>query len=338
MFRRNAGDTLCVVASQWEVRPMRGSTQTLFVGLKHVAVTVALVISMGQLTSSVAQVGATQQQAPAIPANIDPKVIAILRASCDALGAAQTMTFTAMDTFQRAAASGQRKFNAHVVLNHVTMQRPDKLRVLKLGDGTPNEFYYDGKTFAIYVPSTNVISIADAPTTVDQMLDSAWDVASIYFPFANVLVSRPCSALDGKVKTAVYVGQSTVVGGTSTDVVAVTGRKVQAELWIGVADHLPRMLREIYSSVPGHPQYQTDYSDWHLDAQVEASDFGSGKAATAKRVPFEPVGASPPPSASPSRSAQAPPARAAPEDRLLPPVGDDGTQQFRAQRASIIGD
>jgi hypothetical protein len=314
---------------------MKGSTQTLFVGLQRVAVTVALVLNMGQLTSSVAQVAAAQQQAPVTPANIDPKVIAILRASCDALSAAQTMTFTAMDTFQRAAASGQLLY--HMVLNHVTMQRPDKLRVLKLGDGTPNEFYYDGKTFAVYVPSTNIISIANAPTTVDQMLDSAWDVASIYFPFANVLVSRPCSAMDGKVKTASYVGQSTVVGGTRTDVVAVTGSKVQAELWIGVADHLPRMLREIYSSVPGHPQYQTDYSDWHLDAQVNASDFGSGKAATAKRVPFEPVGASPPPSASPSPSAQAP-ARAAPEDRLLPPIGDDGTQQFRAQRASIIGD
>jgi hypothetical protein len=305
---------------------MKGSTQTLFVGLQRVAVTVALVLNMGQLTSSVAQVAAAQQQAPVTPANIDPKVIAILRASCDALSAAQTMTFTAMDTFQRAAASGQLLY--HMVLNHVTMQ---------LGDGTPNEFYYDGKTFAVYVPSTNIISIANAPTTVDQMLDSAWDVASIYFPFANVLVSRPCSAMDGKVKTASYVGQSTVVGGTRTDVVAVTGSKVQAELWIGVADHLPRMLREIYSSVPGHPQYQTDYSDWHLDAQVNASDFGSGKAATAKRVPFEPVGASPPPSASPSPSAQAP-ARAAPEDRLLPPIGDDGTQQFRAQRASIIGD
>jgi hypothetical protein len=314
---------------------MKGSTQTLFVGLQRVAVTVALVLNMGQLTSSVAQVAAAQQQAPVTPANIDPKVIAILRASCDALSAAQTMTFTAMDTFQRAAASGQLLY--HMVLNHVTMQRPDKLRVLKLGDGTPNEFYYDGKTFAVYVPSTNIISIANAPTTVDQMLDSAWDVASIYFPFANVLVSRPCSAMDGKVKTASYVGQSTVVGGTRTDVVAVTGSKVQAELWIGVADHLPRMLREIYSSVPGHPQYQTDYSDWHLDAQVNASDFGSGKAATAKRVPFEPVGASPPHSASPSPSAQAP-ARAAPEDRLLPPIGDDGTQQFRAQRASIIGD
>jgi hypothetical protein len=306
-----------------------------FVGLRPIAVTAAFVVSMGQLTSSVAQVGVPQPQAPQARANIDPKVITILQASCDTLGAAQTMTFNAVDTFQRASANGQPLF--HTVVNHVAMQRPDKLRVVKVGDGTPNEFYYDGKTMAVYVPSLDVISIADAPSTIDRMLDSAWDVAALYFPFANVLVSKPCSALDGRVKSAFYVGQSTVVGGTKTDVVAVAGSKVQAELWIGVADHLPRMLREIYLNVPAHPQYETEYSDWHLDAPVEASNFSSGKTAAAKHVPFEPVGARPPPSTSPSRSTQ-PPARAVPEDHLLPPLGSDGTMQFRAQRASIIGD
>lgn len=314
---------------------MRGSTQALFVGLKQVAVIAVFVVSMGQLTSSVAQIGATKQQAPAAPVTIDPKVIAILRTSCDTLSAAKTMTFTALNTYERAAGNGQPLYN--MVLDHVTMQRPDKLRVHKVGDGIPNEFYYDGKTMAVYVPSTNVVSIADVPPTIDEMLNSAWDVGTIYFPFANVLISQPCSVLDGRVKSAFYLGQSTVVGGTRTDVVAVTGNEVQAELWVGVADHLPRMLRGTYSSVPGHPQYQIDYSDWHLGARVKESEFDSGKAATAKRVPFESAGASPPPSGSPSLTAQGS-ATAAPGDRPLPPAGSDGTMQFRAQRASIIGD
>jgi hypothetical protein len=292
-------------------------------------------MSVAQPAPSAAQVGATQQQAAATPAAIDPKAIAILRASCDALGTAQTMTFTAEDTFERPARNGQPLY--HTVLSHVTMQRPDKLRVLKLGDGIPTEFYYDGKTMALYVPLTNVISAADAPATIDEMLDSAWDRAAIYFPFSNVLVARPCSVLDGRVKSAFYVGQSTVVGRTTTDVIAIAGTEVQAELWIGSADHLPRMLREVHSSVHGHEEYQTDYSDWHLDARVEPADFGSDKAATAKLVPFEPIGASPPPIGSPRRSAQAP-AGEAPEDQPLPPIGSDGSMQFRAQNAGIIGD
>ena len=84
-----------------------------------------------------------------------------------------------------------------------------------------------------------------------------------------------------KVKSAFYLGQSTLVGGTKTGVVAVAGSNVQAQLWIGVTDHLPRTFRQIYPNAPGHTHYQTDYSDWHLDTRVEAGDFGSDKAATA---------------------------------------------------------
>jgi hypothetical protein len=109
---------------------MRGSTQALLVRVKHGGIIALLVVSVGQPAPSAAQVGATQQQAAATPAAIDPKAIAILRASCDALGTAQTMTFTAEDTFERPARNGQPLY--HAVLSHVTMQRPDKLRVLKL--------------------------------------------------------------------------------------------------------------------------------------------------------------------------------------------------------------
>ena len=140
-----------------------------------------------------------------------------------------------------------------------------------------------------------------------------------------------------KVKSAFYLGQSTLVGGTKTGVVAVAGSNVQAQLWIGVTDHLPRTFRQIYPNAPGHTHYQTDYSDWHLDTRVEAGDFGSDKAATAKRIPFEPTVASPPPTGSPSRSAQVP-ARAAPDDQPIPPRGGDGKLLPGVQKASLIGD
>jgi hypothetical protein len=290
---------------------------------------------MGRLDASLAQAGSAQQQAPAVSTAIDPKVIAILRASCDTLSAAQTMTFTAVDTFERSVGNGQPLY--YTVLNHVKMERPDKLRVLKLGDGIPNEFYYNGKTMEVYIPSADMVATADAPSTIDQMLNAAWNVATIYFPFAHVLVSKPCAILDDRLRSAFYVGHSIVVGGVNTDVVAVTGDDVQAELWIGVADHLPRMLREVYSNVPGHARYQTDYSDWHLDAPVKAGDFDSAKVATAKRVPFQPTAAAPPPSASPSPGAW-PRAGEAPPGQPLPPMGGDSVIQWRAQRASIIGD
>lgn len=233
------------------------------------------------------------EQVTAPPAKIDPKVTTILKAACDTLSAAQSMSFTAVDTYERAARNGQPLY--YTVLNQVTLQRPNKLRVIKLGDGIPDEFYYDGKTMAAYVPSADLIAVEDAPPTIDEMLDAAWNTAAIYFPFADVIVSKPCAVFDQKLKSAFYVGQSVVVGRVITDVLALAGDDVQAELWIGTNDHLPRMIRIVYPNEPAHAHYQTDYSDWVLNGKVETDAFSKTKSPSTKTVAFEPpgVGATP---------------------------------------------
>lgn len=226
-------------------------------------------------------------QAPAAAA-VDPKAMAILKASCTAVGGAQNMSFTAVDTYQRAARNGQPLY--YTVKSDVTLQRPNRLRVIKLGDGVPDEFYYDGKVVMAYTPSQDLVAVADAPPTLDEMLSSAWDVAEIHFPFADVLVSHPCDVFEQGMKSAFYVGQSKVVGGTTTDMIAVTTDHAQGELWIGAQDRLPRMIRTSYPSEPGRANYQTEYSNWRLGAPVDASTFTSTKAAAAKRIAFQPPG------------------------------------------------
>jgi hypothetical protein len=39
---------------------------------------------------------------------------------------------------------------AYTTKSEVVMQRPDKLRVITLGDGRVSEFYYDGKMMMAY--------------------------------------------------------------------------------------------------------------------------------------------------------------------------------------------
>ena len=238
---------------------------------------------------------AVAQGPPAPPPKIEPKAIAILHAACDALSGAQTMSFTAVDTYERAARDGQNLY--YTTESKVTLQRPDKLRVIKIGDGGPDEFYYDGKTMMAYIPSANLVAVSDAPPTIDAMLDAAWDVGGIYFPFTDVMVSRPCAVLDKNVTSAFYIGQSVVVGGTTTDMVAIAGDGLQAELWIGASDHLPRMERVAYPNEPAHAHYQTDYSDWQLGGPIDAAMFQSDKAASAARISFQPPPLSAPPEA-----------------------------------------
>jgi hypothetical protein len=56
-------------------------------------------------------------------------------------------------------------------------------------------------------------------------MESAYKSAAIYFPFSDVIVADPYKDIaDDGLNLAFYIGQSNVVGGTTTDMVAyVTG-------------------------------------------------------------------------------------------------------------------
>lgn len=232
--------------------------------------------------------------APAAPA-LEPKAVELLKAASAALAGAQTVSFNAVATYERAASNGQPLFFSSI--SQVTLQRPDKLRVITLGDGTPDEFYYDGKSMMAYIPSAELVAIADAPPTIDKLLDEVWEKAAIYFPFADVIASDPYADLSKNLKSAFYVGRSIAVGGTATDMVAIAGDDAAGEIWFGADDHLPRMIRVVYAHEPAHALYQTEFSNWKLGEKVEATAFASEKAAKAKRIEFSPPGDPKPPAA-----------------------------------------
>ena len=230
---------------------------------------------------------AAPEQQPAKPV-IEPKVTAILKQACDTLAGARTLSFSAVNTYQKAAVNGQPLFYA--TRNEVTLQRPNKLRVVTPGDGIADDFIYNGKQMMAYVPSLRMVAVTDAPPTIDQMLDTAWEKAAVYFPFSDVITADPCSVFSKNIQSMFYVGQSKVIGGTTTDMVALAGPDIQAELWIGAKDHLLRLIRVVYPNEPAHALYQTEYSNWRLNQPVAPDAFVSAAAAKATRMHFEPPG------------------------------------------------
>jgi hypothetical protein len=215
---------------------------------------------------------------------LEPKAMAILKAMSDRLAGAHAMTFTALATYESPAVTGQPL--AYTVLSEVALQRPDKLRVISPGDGPPTEFYYDGKVMMAYAPAANLVAVDQAPPTIDAMLKVAYDKAAIYFPFTDAIVADPYKDLSAGLKLAFYVGQSRVVGGTVTDMVALANDTVQAEFWIGADDHLPRLARATFFNEPGNFRHVVELSNWKLDPQLSPADFTSDKAAKAPRIKF----------------------------------------------------
>ena len=243
----------------------------------------------------------TQRQAAnaqsAAPLTLEPKAIEILKATSARLAAAQTMSFTAVETFESLSRQGAPLVYANKF--EVTMHRPNKLKVILAGDGPVSEFYDDGKTVMAFSPAENLVAITDAQPTIDKTLESVFHSAAIYFPFTDIIVADPYGDMAPGLKHAYYVGQSKVVGGITTDIVAFAGSGIFAEIWVGAEDKLPRAIHAIYLDDPDHLRHNLIFSDWQLESAVTADAFTSSAAAGAKHMPFAHPNAQPGPGARP---------------------------------------
>jgi hypothetical protein len=225
-----------------------------------------------------------KEAAPPVRMELEPKAIELLKAASSRLAAARTMSFTALVTYESPSRLGTPL--AYMTKSEVTLQRPDKLRVITPGDGPATEFYYDGKTMTAYAPAENLAAVAVAPPTIDAMLKAAYDSAATYFPFSDVIVSDPYKDISDGLVLAFTIGQSTVVGGTKTDMVAFADKDTFVQIWIGTEDKLPRMIRAVYRSDPVRLRHQLELTNWQIDPAVPADAFGSAKAAKANPMPF----------------------------------------------------
>lgn len=256
------------------------------------ASTLTLVLALAS-TPALAQ----QPQPPAEPPPpehpaIETAALDMLKATSQRLATAKSLSFRAVTTYESPARNGQPLY--YTTLSDVAVQRPDKLRVITPGDGPASEFYYDGKIMMAYAPAADLVAVADAPPSIDAAMRLAFDKAAIYFPFAEVIVSDPYKNLSEGLTSAYVVGQSHVVGGVVTDMVAIANDNVQAEIWIGIDDGLPRMVRAIYPKDPTQSRYEIEFSNWHLNGKVKDADFTSARAVKAPRMDFaRPDGAQP---------------------------------------------
>jgi len=222
--------------------------------------------------------------APEATPSLEPKAIEVLKAASNRLAAARTLKFNAVHFYESSSRHGHPL--AFTTKSEVTLQRPDKLRVIMSADGPASEFYYDGKKMMAYAPAENLVAIADAPGTLDATLEQAYNSAAIYFPFADWIVTDPYKEMSDGMMLAYYIGQSKVVGGTTTDMVAYIDHGVFIQAWIGADDKLPRLLHAVYLDDPERLRHTLVLSDWQLDPAVPADTFTSAKAASANPMPF----------------------------------------------------
>jgi len=244
-------------------------------------------LSLILVATGVAQAQSAPQDNPVATNSrtaLEPKALEVLKASSDRLAAAHTLAFTAVESYETPSRQG----HPLVLVNksEVTLQRPDKLRVITPGDGPAIEFYYDGKTMMAFAPAEKLLAVADAPPTIDAALEAAYHSSGTYFPFTDLIVADPYKDWAPGVVLAYYVGQSHIVGDMTTDIVAYVADGVFEQIWIGVEDKLPQLVHAVYLDDPDQIRHNLLLSNWQLDLAVPANAFAPADAANAKRIPF----------------------------------------------------
>ena len=98
-------------------------------------------------------------------------------------------------------------------------------------------------------------------------------LAGIYFPFTDLIVADPYKDMARGLKLAYYVGQSHVIGGTTTDIVAYIDNGVFLQVWIGAEDKLPRLVHATFLDDPERMRHHLEFSNWQLDAPIAPERF-----------------------------------------------------------------
>jgi hypothetical protein len=244
----------------------------------------ALCTPWGTVDAQTKPATAKPAAAKAAPPAIQTKAVDLLKASSAALAAANALSFNAIELFENP--SRQRQPLAYTNRYDVLLQRPDKLRISLLADARPTNIWYDGKTVTAFRPEENLVAVQQAPPTIDAALAAAYTSSQTYFPFADVIVSNPYGDLAPLLKRAYYVGRSKVVGDTETDIVAFMANGVFEQMWIGVDDKLPRMIRAVFLDDPAQRRHELVFTNWKLNVDVAADAFTPSGTESAKHIPF----------------------------------------------------
>ena len=293
--------------------PWMGRALAFVAGVSLAAIAGAQSVAPAAAPAKPAQLAkpAKKAAAPEFKLVVEPRAMDLLKAVSAKLVAAKSMAFIATESYEYPSKLGPPI--VYTTRYDVTMQRPDKLRIMVPGDGPASEFYDDGKAMMAYMPAEDLVAVADAPPTIDAALQAAFNTAALYYPFTDMIVADPYAALTDGAILAFYIGPSGVVGGVKTDMVAWANKDVFLQIWIGVDDKLPRRIRAVYADDPAQMRHEMELSNWQLDAAVPAGTFASAKAQAGKRIAFRSPAGSMPPGVKPLVRPKAAPAKAKPK-------------------------
>jgi hypothetical protein len=205
----------------------------------------------------------------------------LLRQMSEKLAQAQKISFKVDRKLDAALVEGRNiPENAQI---EISVSRPDKFLVKSDSPDTARQFVFDGQNLSIYDETMNLYATVPVPGAIDEVMAKINEKYGFTPPLAEFILSDPYRALSPRIMSQAYKGKETV-GGVECHHLSFGGEMVDSELWIGVADMLPRKLVATFKDFEGDPQLQADFSDWNLAATPDEKFFSFVAPQDAEKV------------------------------------------------------
>ena len=171
-----------------------------------------------------------------------------------------------------AGPNGELLHVAHTT--KTVVRRPDRLLVDATGDDGSSKMMYDGKTLVVYAVDQKQYESIPVSGKIEEMVDVAEKLLGVDFPLADLLTDDPEKSLLDGVTSGGQVGVATIDGVPCRHFFFVQSPDLELELWLEDNDRsLPRRVFVTYRSLPGHPTFLAELSDWDFSIHPADADF-----------------------------------------------------------------
>ncbi|PVE20816.1 hypothetical protein DC522_30150 [Microvirga sp. KLBC 81] len=155
----------------------------------------------------------------------------------------------------------------------VTMSRPNKFRVSRIGGYAEVELISDGSNVTVFDRGGNRFAQVPGAGTFDEVVDRLRTEAPLEIPGADLLLSKPYEELMAGVLEAKHIGRG-VVEGVECEHLAFRNLDTDWQIWVEVGDRpVPRKYVITSKAVGAAPQYTLRLREWKTGASPAPDAF-----------------------------------------------------------------
>ncbi|TAM99073.1 MAG: DUF2092 domain-containing protein [Rhizobiaceae bacterium] len=205
---------------------------------------------------------------------------ALFKAMSDFMSKQQKFSFDYNSSVEAVTREGEKLQFASS--GTVAINRPDKIKVNRIGGFTNIETVFDGTTFSLLGRNANAYAQVEAKGTLSELAGKLAN-AGIEPPGADLLSTDIYDSLMDDEVTIKHIS-SAYIDGMECEYLAFQAPDVDWQMWIKGGDQ-PVPIRYVITSkhVPQAPQYTIETRNWKFGPDAVA-DFAFDKPADAKKV------------------------------------------------------